>query len=70
MSIQRIAGIVVLTIGIIMIILGITASRTIGNHMTNLFMGHPNDSTLWYLIGGIVSAVVGLVLSVGRFGRR
>jgi hypothetical protein len=70
MSIQRIVGIVVLAIGIILIILGITASRTIGNHLTNFFTGHPNDSTLWYLVGGIVAAVVGLVLSVGRFGRR
>jgi hypothetical protein len=64
MSLQRVVGFIVLAGGVILIILGITASRSLGNHLTNLFTGHPNDVTLWYLVGGIAAAVVGLVLLV------
>lgn len=66
MSLQRMVGFLVLAGGVILIILGITASRSLGNHLTNLFTGHPNDATLWYLVGGIAAAVVGLVLLLRR----
>jgi hypothetical protein len=66
MGIQRVVGFIVLAGGVVLIILGITASRSLGNQLTNLFTGHPNDATLWYFIGGIVAAVVGLVLLVRR----
>jgi hypothetical protein len=66
MSIQRVVGVILLAGGVVLIILGITASRSLGNHLTNFFTGHPNDVTLWYFIGGIVAAVAGLVLSLRR----
>jgi succinate dehydrogenase/fumarate reductase cytochrome b subunit len=70
MSVQRIVGIILLAGGVVLIILGVTASRSFGNQMSNFFTGHLTENTLWYLIGGIVAAVVGLVMLLGRFGRR
>jgi drug/metabolite transporter (DMT)-like permease len=70
MSIQRIIGIVLLAGGVVCIVLGITASRSFGNHLSNFFTGHPTQATLWYLVGGIAAAIVGLVLLLGRLGRR
>ena len=69
MSIQRIIGLVLLVGGIILIVLGIAATRSFGNQLSNFFTGHFTRTTLWYLIGGIALAVVGLVLLLKRFGR-
>jgi uncharacterized membrane protein YdcZ (DUF606 family) len=69
MSIQRIIGLVLLVGGIILIVMGVTASRSFGDQLTSFFSGHFTEKTMWYIIGGIALAVVGLVLMVKRFGR-
>jgi len=69
MSMQRVLGIILLAGGVVLIVLGITASRSLGNQLSNVFLGHLTRTTLWYLIGGIAAAVVGLILTLGRFGR-
>jgi Protein of unknown function (DUF3185) len=69
MSMQRVLGIILLAGGVVLIVLGISASRSLGNQLSNVFLGHLTQTTLWYLIGGIAAAVVGLILTLGRFGR-
>ena len=69
MSMQRIIGLVLLVVGIILIVMGVTASRSFGDRLSNFFTGRFTETTVWYLIGGIALAVVGLVLVVKRFGR-
>jgi succinate dehydrogenase/fumarate reductase cytochrome b subunit len=69
MSMQRVLGIILLAGGVVLIVVGITASRSLGNQLSNTFLGHFNQTTMWYLIGGIAAAVVGLILTLGRFGR-
>jgi len=70
MNIQKVLGTVLLAGGIILIVLGITASDSLGNHLSNFFRGHPDNATLWYLIGGVVAVVAGSVLLFGRSARR
>jgi hypothetical protein len=66
MSTTRAFGLVLLVGGIILIIVGLTASRSVADSLSSWFTGHFTRSTMWYLIGGGAAAVVGLVLSVGR----
>jgi hypothetical protein len=66
MSMQRILGVIFLAGGVVLIVLGITASRSLGNQLSNAFLGHFNQATMWYLIGGAAAAVVGLILFLGR----
>jgi drug/metabolite transporter (DMT)-like permease len=61
MSPQRIAGIVLLLIGVILLIVGINASDSVADKFSNFFSGHFTDSTMWYIIGGIALALVGLL---------
>jgi hypothetical protein len=70
MSLQRVVGTIVFVGGVVLIVLGVSASRSFGNQMSNFFSGHLTESTLWYLIGGIAAAIVGLIMLLGRFGRR
>ena len=66
MSTQRILGVILLAGGVVLIVLGITASRSLGNQLSNAFLGHFTQATMWYLIGGVAAAVVGLILFLGR----
>jgi hypothetical protein len=37
--------------------------------LSTLFRGRLTQRTMWYIFGGIASAVVGLLLTAGVFGR-
>jgi succinate dehydrogenase hydrophobic anchor subunit len=65
---QRISGIVLLVLGVVLIVAGLNASDSLADRWSNFFTGHYTDTTVWYLAGGIASAVVGLVLTAS--GRR
>lgn len=70
MNIQRIAGIALLVIGLVLIVAGLNASDSLADRWSNFFTGHYTDNTVWYLAAGIASAVVGLVLAFsGRLRR-
>jgi hypothetical protein len=46
--------------GIILIVYGVSASKSIGSDFSRLFTGSPTDKTIWLMIGGGVLALVGL----------
>ncbi len=69
MGISRVIGVILLGVGAVLIILGIVASSSVADTLSTTFRGRLTQHTLVYLIGGIAAAVVGLVLTVGNFGR-
>jgi len=62
MSPQSIVGVVLLVLGVALLVIGVNASHSFADQMHNTFTGRFTDSTTWYIIGGIVSGIVGLVL--------
>lgn len=70
MSTTRVLGVVFLAVGVVLIIIGVTASRSLADNVSTFFRGHLTEHTLWYIIGGVVSAVIGLVLTLGTFRGR
>jgi hypothetical protein len=56
-------GIALLAIGIILIVFGINASDSVGSSFTRFFKGTPTDKSMWLLIGGVASAIVGAVMT-------
>jgi uncharacterized membrane protein HdeD (DUF308 family) len=70
MSTTRILGVILLVVGVVLIIIGVTATRSLPDRASSFFLGHLTTNTLWYIIGGVVSAVVGLVLMLGAFRSR
>jgi Protein of unknown function (DUF3185) len=57
-------GIALLAVGIALIVFGINASDSIGSSFSRFFTGTPTDKTVWLLMGGIVSVVLGGVMSL------
>jgi hypothetical protein len=57
-SIALIAG------GIALIVFGINATNSFSSDVSRFFTGNPTDRSMWMLVGGIVAAVAGFVLSM------
>lgn len=65
MSQKRIVGIVLLVVGAILLIVGMNASHSAADQISNTFTGRFTHETLWYFVGGGAAALFGLFLFVG-----
>jgi hypothetical protein len=63
MSPQRIAGLALLAIGLVLFIVGLNASHSFADQLSNTFTGKFTDSTAWYVYGGLAMAVAGSLLA-------
>jgi uncharacterized membrane protein len=61
---QCLAGFVLLAFGGILLMIGLNASSSLADQVSHTFTGRFTQATTWYIIGGIVSALGGLVLMV------
>jgi Protein of unknown function (DUF3185) len=52
-------GIALLVLGVILLIFGINASNSFGSSVSNFFTGSPTDKSIWLLLGGVVSLILG-----------
>jgi len=57
-------GIALVAVGIMLVIFGINASDSIGSDFSRFFTGHPTDKSMWLLVGGVASLVMGGVLTL------
>lgn len=62
MNTQRVVGIVLIVIGIILVFVGINASDSVSDQVSEAFTGRFTDKTMWYILGGIATSVLGVVL--------
>lgn len=70
MSPYRILGIVLLVLGAALLIVGLNASDSVGDQVSEALTGKYTDSTTWYLIGGAVAGVAGLALMLFGVNKR
>ena len=66
MKTTRIIGVLLLGLGAILIIVGLSASRSLANELSTTFFGRLTQGTMWYILGGVASVVVGLVFVLGN----
>lgn len=64
MSMQRIFGIVLLVVGVILLIVGMNASHSAADQISNTFTGRFTHETAWYIFGGGAAALFGLLLAL------
>lgn len=56
-------GIVLVLIGVVLLVLGLAASESIGSSFSKFFTGEPTDRSIWLMIGGVVAVGIGAALS-------
>lgn len=56
---NKILSLALLAGGVVLIVIGINASNSIGSDFSRMFTGSPTDKSIWLLLGGIVLAAVG-----------
>ena len=61
---NRALGMALLVLGIVLIIFGMKASDSVESDFSRFFSGTPISKAVWLLIGGIVSVIVGGMLSL------
>jgi hypothetical protein len=62
MNPQRLAGLVLVVVGIVVLIMGLNASHSVADQESNTFTGSFTKATTWYIVGGIASALMGVVM--------
>ena len=59
MQLNRIVSILFIVAGIVLLVLGLSAMDSIGSDISRFFTGTPTDKSVWLVIGGLVSLVIG-----------
>lgn len=62
MNTNRIVGVVLLVVGVALFVIGMNASHSMADRMSDFFRGRLTDATTWYIVGGIAAGVLGLVI--------
>lgn len=71
MSSQRIFGLILLVVGVLLLLFGLNATDSVSDTVSEGVTGKYTDKTMWYLVGGAAMAVVGLALTLfGAGGKR
>lgn len=65
---NRVVGAVLLGLGILLLILGISASDSVGSEISEAFRGTPSNRAVWLLIGGVTASIAGVVMFLMRKG--
>jgi uncharacterized membrane protein len=71
MSSKVILGFVLFVAGVVALVYGLNASKSLVEQVSNTFIGRFSEATTWYMIGGVAAATTGLLMVVFGFrGRR
>ena len=57
---NKIVSLALLVGGVVLIIIGISATNSFSSDVSRFFTGSPTDKAVWMLIGGIVATIIGL----------
>ena len=63
MNSQRLGGIAMVAAGVILFIIGMNASKSVSDRLSNFFTGHFTDETVWFIVGGVALVIIGAMLA-------
>jgi Protein of unknown function (DUF3185) len=64
MNAQRIGGIVLLVVGVVLLSVGMNASNSVADQVKHTFTGRFTEATTWYIFGGLAMALFGLLMTI------
>jgi hypothetical protein len=56
---HRVIGLAWWVVGIVLLSMGVSASDSIGSEISRFFTGNPSDRSIWLMLGGLASIVLG-----------
>lgn len=59
-------GIALLVAGIVLLAMGLNASKSFESDVSRFFTGSPTDKSIWLIVGGLAASIVGLFCALGR----
>ena len=62
-------GLALIVVGVALLAYGLDASNSAGSSISRAFTGTPTDKTLWLLLGGAGSTIVGAIMTFRPSGR-
>ncbi|MEX1033708.1 MAG: DUF3185 family protein [Cellvibrionaceae bacterium] len=66
MNNNKLIGVVLLVIGVILLYFGWQSTQSVGEQLTEAVTGRFTGETIWYLVGGAAATVAGLYLALLR----
>lgn len=60
---QRVIGIVLVAVGLVLLVLGINAADSFASSVSKFFTGNPTDRAVWMMIGGVAAIIGGGVMA-------
>ncbi|PKM29196.1 MAG: hypothetical protein CVV07_11815 [Gammaproteobacteria bacterium HGW-Gammaproteobacteria-11] len=66
MGSQKLVGIVLIALGILLLYFGYQSSQSLGEQLTETFTGRFTDETMYFIIGGAISLVAGVFMAFLR----
>ena len=70
MNPRCIVGAVVLLVGVTLLSVGINASHSLADQVTNTFTGRFTQATTWYIVGSSASALLGVLMMLFNLRRK
>jgi len=67
---NNIVGLAIFALGIVLLIFGFNESHSFSSDVSRTFTGNPTDRSMWLIVGGAVSVILGLVLAISGMRRR
>jgi len=61
---NKMFAIVLLVGGVVLMVLGVQATKSFSSDVSRFFTGSPTDKAIWMVIGGVVAAVMGLAMTL------
>jgi hypothetical protein len=69
MNSQRILGLALLVVGVIILVFGLNATESVSDTVSEGLTGRYTDKTMWYIIGGSALALIGGGMTLFGGGR-
>jgi divalent metal cation (Fe/Co/Zn/Cd) transporter len=57
---NKMVSLALIVVGVVLIVLGVLAMDSFSSDVSRFFTGTPTDKSVWMLIAGALSAIVGL----------
>jgi multisubunit Na+/H+ antiporter MnhB subunit len=61
---MNIIGLAVFALGIVLLIFGFNESHSFSSDVSRFFTGNPTDRSIWFIAGGAVAVIVGMILAL------